>query len=131
MSEYNYNCAFCRNPGATNKHEYKGDFIYVMCEGCDAQYKEHSQLGPKFAYCLCNPDKPRELEISMANSEIDASVKTKTTEIQKEINDPKIKIVKFEEISEYVNKTYPDFAKQVTNYEGKKESKKSKKVSNL
>ena len=83
----NYKCAFCRNDGATKERKFKGDFITVMCDTCDTQYKEHSQLAPKFAYCLCNPDKPKEVEIGMVDAEIAALEQTHKimTEIKKEV----------------------------------------------
>ena len=68
-------CSFCRNPmegNDLNVRPYEGDFISIMCDGCSARFEQYPMLGPKFVVCLCS-DIPRELELSMANTEIAAA----------------------------------------------------------
>lgn len=67
-------CTFCRNPLANDEitiKEYKGDFVSVWCPNCKDYPK---QCGPKFLICLCSKE-PKELEIEMAKSEIEANTK--------------------------------------------------------
>lgn len=108
-------CSFCRNDNATNEHPYEGDFVFCMCDDCNARYKEHPQLGPKYLICKCDPDNPRELDLSMAQSEIKQNSKPKEVKFgeNKEfkglvIDDVKVsdnKVIASEEITkEYVRK---------------------------
>lgn len=62
-------CCFCRND-LTNREmiikHYEDDLESVWCEDCS---KLPKQCEPKFLQCLCG-DKPKELDIEMAKSEI-------------------------------------------------------------
>src|SRR5688572_16150529 len=52
-----------------------------MCDDCNKRYEENKQLGPKFLICKCDPDNPKELDLSMGKEELETA-KKQAMEIQ-------------------------------------------------
>lgn len=101
-------CAFCRNDNATNEHPYEGasDFVFYMCDDCDKRYLEHKQLGPKYLICKCDPENPRELDLSMAQSEIKQQV-SKPIIIKKDDNVEEITKEYVRKVSKKQKRSFP------------------------
>jgi hypothetical protein len=99
-----------------------------MCDDCDKRYSENKQLGPKFLVCNCNPEKPRELELEMAKSEIKNSKvedvdMTAITYSKEEYQELKKNTISYEDIDNKVNED--PFKTKIEQY---KDNRRRKKV---
>ena len=103
MSDYSkFRCTFCRNPLLNQDvitKKYKGDFISIWCKGCSDRYESNNNQGPKFVICLCGKE-PKELDIEMAKSEIEANTKIDWADL------PNMKLVNQDKGSDKITKEY-------------------------